>query len=145
MYKKLRINKELHYIHGNPSTNTLAQYLLMKRDYEDQCDVPSWVNTEKHRKRWDQMVFNTKFMQATLKQFGELHCEFCGKPHLVIYSWNDTRPRVNVATVDHFVPISKDESLATDEENLLVACEECNNRKASKAWPVSSIKFKYKR
>jgi uncharacterized protein (TIGR02646 family) len=46
-------------------------------------------------------------------------------------------PRVDRYEIDHFVPVSLDESKKTDYSNLVYACKSCNNSKSDK-WPTNN-------
>ena len=77
---------------------------------------PFWA--KKKRIRWDQLKFNLSFLKETLSSNGELHCEYCGKQSLVIYDLCEKVDLSNVATVDHFYPKSKYQSLKKDKDNF---------------------------
>jgi hypothetical protein len=71
--------KVQHIIYGSPTSGTYADYLLLKDTYREIDPVPK--NTKKADK-FKQMLFNTKFLQYMIKEYGELHCEYCGKKNL---------------------------------------------------------------
>jgi 5-methylcytosine-specific restriction endonuclease McrA len=100
---------------------------------------PFWA--KKKRIRWDQLKFNLSFLKETLSSNGELHCEYCGKQSLVIYDWCEKVDLSNVATVDHFYPKSKYQSLKKDKDNLVVSCYSCNNKKKDMLWEVEKIEY----
>ena len=90
-----------------------------------------------------QLSFNTNWLKDMLATHSELHCEYCGKPGLRIYAWNEKFKKENGATVDHFLPKDKYPHLALAKDNLLVACETCNNGKENHVWSKDTVKFPY--
>ena len=50
-----------------------------------------------------------------------------------------------MATADHFYPKSKYENLKQIEDNLVVCCHNCNNKKGDNLWSVKEIKFPLKK
>ena len=44
---------------------------------------PFWARRKVEQ--WEQLKFNLSFLKETLKENGELHCEYCGKKDLIIY------------------------------------------------------------
>ena len=117
----------------------LDQYRLE----EDKELEPKWATTKKGKTVYDQMVFNTKWLESILAKYGELHCEYCGKANLVIYPWYKI-PNVEIlATTDHFYPQKTHPHLAKDIKNFIVSCHRCNTNKKAKAINKSAIKFPY--
>jgi len=68
-------------VYGQPTLGSLGSYWLQKEEYV-RMDA-EW----KHRRpeKWRRLKFNDQFMQYMEKEFGELHCEFCGKQNLKIF------------------------------------------------------------
>lgn len=86
--------------------------------------------------KFEQLLFNTYFLRKMKSLHKELHCVYCGKKNLRIYHWNEyAGQREDMATADHFVPKSLAPNVfAMDEDNLRVACNKCNNKKANYYW-----------
>ena len=65
---------------GSYTSGSYADYLMLKESYRNK-------NRPKKDKKskFKQMLFNTKFLQNMLEKYGELHCEYCGKPDLILY------------------------------------------------------------
>jgi 5-methylcytosine-specific restriction endonuclease McrA len=99
----------------------------------------------KKANKFKQMLYNTKFLQIMIEQHGELHCEFCGKKGLKLYHWKYDKIKNydDMATVDHFLPISEYPELAKEHSNLKVCCHECNQEKKDDIWDISTLKFPY--
>ncbi len=130
-----------HYIHGYATPGSSAEYLLLKKRFQ-RTDM-DWLII--YMAKGKQLVFNTKFLQDTLSQEGELHCEYCGKTNLKIYAWYQRPNRDIMATADHFFPKSADkENLSYEIDNMVVCCDLCNTTKADKIWEFSSLKYPYK-
>ena len=131
----------VHSIYGAPTSGTYADYWMLKDYYRQQDE--EWMDA--YAEKWTVLKFNTAFLKAMKTLHGELHCEFCGKKHLIIYAWNDAKKNINLmATTDHFIPKSLDRGRLTyDISNLLVACNKCNNQKKSAIWDRSRIRFEY--
>ena len=138
MLHSIKYHKETHCLYSEPSRGSLGEYILLINSLRVQA-LENLIDD----KQWIQMEFNAKFLEKKLAKYGELHCEYCGKPNLIIYGYSDTRPRINQATADHFIPRSVNKSLALSEDNLIVACTKCNGEKGNKLWPVNAIRFKY--
>lgn len=111
--------------------------LQLLNDYYRSLD-DGWMSTD----RYKQLEFNTAFLEETLKEFGELHCEYCGKPHLKIYKPKEKQGR-DVATTDHVLPQFTHPHLAMDKTNLRVCCQKCNTKKGHEVWDKSRLKFPY--
>ena len=107
-----------------PTPGTLGSHQLLLEEYR-------WLQ----KRGSPQMLFNTYFLRRMLSVYKKLHCVYCGRRRLKIYSWIEfATNRRDMATADHFVPKSVDKKLAMEESNLRVACFSCNNRKADKRW-----------
>jgi len=126
----------IHYKPDNPKE--YASYILLKDD----------LLTEKilGTKKYKHLVHNTEFLYKMLTKHGELHCEFCGKPDLRVYHWHEKKDFNKMATADHFLAKSFDyENLAFNDDNLVVCCYQCNNKKGKAVWDISTLKFMYAR
>jgi 5-methylcytosine-specific restriction endonuclease McrA len=129
-----------HNIHGFASPGSYGEYLLLKKRYQRR-DL-DWLI--KYMAKGKQLVFNTGFLEESLKAYGELHCEYCGKRNLKIYAWYQRPNRDIMATADHFFPKSADkENLSFEIKNMVVCCDACNTIKADKIWDFETIKFPY--
>jgi 5-methylcytosine-specific restriction endonuclease McrA len=100
---------------------------------------PFWA--KKNEERWLQLKFNIDFLKKTKLEYGQLHCEYCGKTDLIIYDWCEKLNINDVATVDHFYPKSKYNDLKMDENNFIISCYSCNSQKKDKIWPKESVKY----
>lgn len=102
-------------------------------------EVPRWAHYQKER--WDRLVLHYKFLENIKKEHNSLWCEYCGKDELVLYKWDEKRDKNNMATVDHFLPKSKYPTLANEEDNFVIACSNCNEKKKDDIWSEESIKY----
>ncbi len=95
----------------------------------------------KNNKNFRQLIFNTNFLHKKKNECGSLMCVFCGKPDLIIYHWTDNKKDKNkMATADHFNPKSNGGD-AFNEDNLVVSCYKCNNKKKSKLWSIRTLRY----
>ena len=131
--------KVQHVILSTPTSGSYADYQLLKESYKGENPTP------KKASKFKQMLFNTKFLQFMIKEYGELHCEYCGKKDLVLYHWKYDKVKNNddMATVDHFLPRATYPELAKDYDNLKVCCHKCNQEKKDDIWDKSTLKFPY--
>jgi 5-methylcytosine-specific restriction endonuclease McrA len=131
-----------HVILNTPTSGSYADYLLLKETYENKGPV---TKSTKKANNFKQMLYNTKFLQYMIKEYGELHCEYCGKKGLVLYHWKYDKVKSyhNMATVDHFLPKATYPELAKDYNNLKVCCHKCNQDKKDDIWDESTLKFPY--
>lgn len=146
MFQKVILGKSRsttvqHVIHGTPKSGTYADFMLLSQEYR-RLDPPP--NVVKKRERFKQLIFNTNFLKAILKEYGELHCEYCGYPDLKIYHWTQKPNFENMATVDHFLPASQNPDLKRDVNNFVVCCHSCNQVKKDNIWDKDTIKHPYK-
>ena len=102
-------------------------------------EEPFWA--KKNIDKWLQLKFNIKFLKKVKKKNKTLHCEYCGKENLKIYEWCEKANLKDVATVDHFYPKSKYEHLKQVENNFIISCYKCNNKKKDKLWETEEIKY----
>jgi len=77
-----------------------------------------------HVRKW--LDFRKAYLQKKLSWY-PLECHYCKKAHLEI----ETDDEKMLATLDHVTPLSKGGGLY-DEENLVVACSPCNQKKRDK-------------
>lgn len=73
--------------------------------------------------RW--VSIRAKWLGSQRKQHGTLKCFYCLRDNLKI----ETEDKPSLATIDHFIPISKGGKMQ-DENNFRVACHTCNQAKA---------------
>lgn len=134
MQRKFKDNRIL-YFPTEPKSH--ANYLLLKNDLLSQQVLGI--------KKFKQITFNTEFLYGILNEYNELHCEYCGKPDLIIYDWFErNKIKDQMATADHFFPKSLDRALlAMEIKNLVVCCFNCNNKKADKIWKTDTLRFPY--
>jgi 5-methylcytosine-specific restriction endonuclease McrA len=102
-------------------------------------EIPFWA--KKNEEKWSQLKFNIDFLKKINKKNNTLHCEYCGKKNLKVYDWCKKINLEDVATVDHFYPKSKYKSLKREEENFIVSCYNCNNKKKDNLWEINKIKY----
>jgi hypothetical protein len=136
----------VYYIQEDPTPGTWGSHQLLLEEYKrlDE-DWQFWVNGMRMPSpniKFRQLAFNTEFLEKMQRKHGELHCEYCGKPHLKIYHWTEKQGK-DVATADHFLPKSEYPDLAFKESNLKVACKKCNEKKGKKTVPPEALKFPY--
>lgn len=110
-------------------------YLNELRKLSIESEKPTWLES---------VEFNEAYLAEVLAQYGELHCEYCGKTGLRIYTWKlQAGNKKDMATVDHFFPKSKYPNLIFEKNNFLVACSKCNSKKGDEMCDVSMIKHPY--
>ena len=126
----------------NATPGSWGSHQLLLDEYR--CADPTrWTSTPDGKAVYEQMMFNTAWLEYMLEKYGELHCEYCGKPHLKINPWW-LRPDLEVlATTDHFHPQKTHPHLCKETKNFVVACHRCNNNKKAKHFDKSSIKYPY--
>jgi len=126
----------------NPTQGTWGSHQLLLEELKRLDE--EWIegNIGMPSGKFKQLQFNTQFLEYILKKYGELHCEFCGKPDLKIIPWNGKRTK-DVATTDHFYAKKENKHLAFNRENLLVACDHCNTHKGTKEVDIETIKYYY--
>lgn len=131
-----------HLIYGTPRSGSYADYVLLKQVY---LRLDPNVGMTKKKRKFEQLLFNTEFIEGVQRKHGELHCEYCGKKNLVLYYWwrREQPDYQYMATADHFQPKSLFPHLALDTENLRVCCFKCNQKKKDKIWAKNMIKFPY--
>ena len=132
-----------HEIRGKVIKGSLAEYLMLKQKCTRMDD--SWMLAK--FKNGKQLLFNTKFVQNILDTYKELHCEICGKEELRLFYWWEQSHKVDrkiMATADHFFPKSRNkELLAFEPKNIVIACDNCNNKKSDDIYDISTVKFPY--
>lgn len=97
------------------------------------------LNKDKLCKSLVQALFNISYLERQLKKHKYLQCVYCGRNDLVITPFHQLQ-KSNTATVDHFHPISK-EGDRFNEDNLYIACNKCNTKKASKIYSKDTLKY----
>lgn len=127
----------MHSIINTPTSGTYADYILLKnyyaeRDVDNVLDKVGWKIKLFHH--WNFLLKETLIHNGLI-------CVYCGKSNLVIAPANfKILDKSNMATVDHFHPISK-EGDALDEDNMVVSCYKCNNKKDNNLWSIDTLKF----
>lgn len=132
--KYKRGNVTVRYtVEDDPTPGTLGSHQLLLEQY---------YILEKSPKS-EQLLFNTYFLRKMKSKYKKLHCVYCGRKNLRLYHWREyPGRRDNMATADHFIPKSLNpEVFGMDENNLRVACYECNNKKRNDYWDE---KYPYK-
>ena len=124
----------------DPTPGTWGSHQLLLAQYRE-LDEEWLANMPANKLK--QVFFNIKFLRAILYRHGELHCEYCGKPNLILFGLKKKPNKKTMATVDHFLPKSKYPHLAFSRNNLLVCCNTCNHKKDDNEWPSSKVKFPY--
>lgn len=115
--KKIPI-EHVHYIPDNPHSAG-GLYLLTKHFYKKDKTRYSDLKMKRIRDR---------YMKELARQNEFLTCWLCGRNDLQI-GLPESHPQV--ATLDHFIPISMGGEW-NDEENFRVACRTCNNHRSMK-------------
>lgn len=139
MIKIIRFGSRSHTIQytvqENPTPGSFGDYLLLKQYYRELDESRAMFGSDpKRSKIFEQLLFNTEFLNSRLKEYSELHCEYCGKQNLVIFHWTTKPDKAIMATCDHILPRSTHPHLAKDMNNCAVACDDCNQRKKTKVW-----------
>lgn len=137
--QKNKLVKVTRTIYGEPSPGTLGDYWLLQDEYR-RLD-PTWI--DKKPAQWRSLVFHDQFMNYMLQQFGELHCEYCGRPDLKIFKWYEKKDLKIMCTVDHFLPQKKNPELKEDPNNLFICCNKCNQNKKEKIVSEEQIAYRY--
>lgn len=77
--------------------------------------------------------FRKRLIRIRKKQNkGVLVCYYCNKDNLLRNTWHKTKAEYRIlATLDHVHPLAKN-GKRYDENNLVVACFPCNQKKADK-------------
>ena len=101
----------------NPHPKSMAAGVLLK-----------WRLRKKEVDAW--LRFRDVFLAKKKQQVGSLKCYYCGKGNLKeeIDESSGKRELSRLATIDHVKPRSKGGT--DDEDNLVVACFTCNQKKA---------------
>lgn len=154
--RKNKVAVEQYVVQENPTPGTWGSHQLLLEELKGQDEdwimeyairpsdpqyshIPAGL---RYSKKFIQLIFNTNFLEKMLKTHGELHCEYCGKPHLKIYHWNE-KQRHDIATTDHFLPKIDWPDLQFNEDNLRVCCSKCNTKKGRGVWSHSAVRFPY--
>lgn len=106
----------------NPHLSSMAAGVLLTRQLQ-----------EHERTRW--VEFRAAYLARVMEKYGRLWCQYCGRSGLVADLPEDaTKSQLrNLATLDHILPRSLG-GAEYDEDNLVVACYTCNQRKADMKW-----------
>ena len=110
---------------AEPNIKSRAAYLLLKEKYTDESDFDEKEKLEEY------LDFRNNFLDKKLKEDGKLICAYCHRDDLEKggrHSHSQNNKNKKLATIDHVIPVSKGgEKL--DENNCVVSCKSCNNRK----------------
>ena len=114
---------------GDVSIKSRSAYILLREKLSELDD--EFLN---EKVEW--LNFRENFLKKQLKNDKELVCVYCGKRHLEIggktaKDLRENNKNPNLATVDHIKPLSEDGE-KYNEENCVVSCKKCNNKKDSK-------------
>ena len=103
-----------------PHPNSMAAGVLLSRRLRKD-ELSDWFE------------FRSAFLDKVRQALGELRCHYCGRGGLVEEVSDEASKEElrHLATVDHVIPRSKG-GPDKDEDNLVVACFPCNQRKADK-------------
>lgn len=139
--KKKVIFREQHLIYEEGNHNSLGAYILLKNHYRSLQDQ-FYVHKYHSNKLWyKQVIFNKTFLEKKLKEKGFLQCAYCGRKDLIVYEmFDENKNKSNMATADHFLPKDKGGD-AFNETNLVVACSNCNAKKANKIYALDTLKY----
>lgn len=117
----IRLKKYHSVKYDNPHIQSLASLILLKEKlFKNE-------NPKSHWRSW--VLFRYKYLRS-MKKTNKLICIYCGTRDLKIEHKKGT-PKKQRATIDHVIPISKGGDMY-DINNLVVACYNCNNKKADK-------------
>jgi 5-methylcytosine-specific restriction endonuclease McrA len=110
----------------NPHPKSMAAGILLKR-WLRKKEVDDWLR------------FRSKFLAKKKQQHGCLKCYYCDKQNLKedVDENSCKRELSRLATIDHIVPRSKGGT--DDEDNLVVACFTCNQRKGDSIVVVMAV------
>jgi 5-methylcytosine-specific restriction endonuclease McrA len=99
-----------------PHPQSLAALVLLTRKY--------LVATRPVRNYRLWLTYRKRVLQDFRQNAGDLVCHYCGKENLLA----NTRNLKRIATLDHVHPKSKG-GAEFSKENLVVACNDCNQKK----------------
>jgi 5-methylcytosine-specific restriction endonuclease McrA len=115
-------------VNATPSSRSWSSYIMMKEDLRSMDEEEMGEKAELYR----YLSMRYRFLIRRLKRRGELRCDYCGRPGLIIGHNRKSNNRIsNLATIDHVVPVSKGID-RLDEKNWGVACRKCNGKKGSR-------------
>lgn len=98
-----------------------ASLLALNKQYFNNPDV----DTDEPYKVW--LNFRMRLLTRWEEERGTLTCYFCGQDNL--YKVIDNVEPKYQATLDHYFPLAHG-GLRYSEDNLVVACRKCNQKKA---------------
>jgi len=103
----------------DPHPGSMAGMIALRRTYRD-IELDRWLKLRE------------SILEACEAIHGCLVCHYCGKRDLVQEEnpVNGRQP-ANMATIDHVIPLSKG-GAKDDPDNLVIACQRCNEKKADK-------------
>lgn len=105
-----------------PHVGSMAAGVLLKRKLQD-MELDHWFN------------FRRDVFKKVREKHGRLWCHYCGKDNLLedVTEGMGKEEMKKLATLDHIVPRSQG-GAEYDEDNVVVACYSCNQRKADMNW-----------
>lgn len=122
---RLSVGKE----HGGHCGKKISPVNAQKATYTE-AFPSSWSDTPKKRRVWEQLQRNERFLDNQETSTGDLKCRYCQKSPLRRAHWSEHYDGTDLATVDHVVARANE---GTDHpSNLVVACRDCNLKKANK-------------
>jgi 5-methylcytosine-specific restriction endonuclease McrA len=111
-----------------PSPRSWSSYIMMKEELRSMDEDV----LEEKEVLYRYLSKRYLFLVRRLKRRGELRCDYCGRPGLVIgHNRQSNNGIPNLATIDHIVPTSEGID-RLDEKNWGVACRKCNGKKGSR-------------
>jgi 5-methylcytosine-specific restriction endonuclease McrA len=111
-----------------PSPRSWSSYIMMKEELRSMDEDV----LEEKEVLYRYLSKRYLFLVRRLKRRGELRCDYCGRPGLVIgHNRQSNNGIPNLATIDHIVPTSEGID-RMDEKNWGVACRKCNGKKGSR-------------
>ena len=132
--------KEFDIIYDDPtsarstSAGVLLKNKLASQEFMDKfekspdlIDIKDLMSLSRKDRRLIISKSNQKFLKQKEKE-GELRCEYCNNGPLRVYDFSEKFNKIDGATADHKVPISKGGPIF-DHDNLVVCCYKCNNEK----------------
>lgn len=129
--------KQQHVLYGEPTSGTLADYMLLKEDYKSK-DIDHILKDIGWQVR---LFYHFNFLlKRMIDCDNNLVCVYCGQEHLVIQPVGMVVPKDIMATVDHFTAKGKGGD-HFNEDNMVVSCSDCNGKKADKEYGIETLKY----
>lgn len=131
------VSERMNILVDHPYPGTYANLVMLKSEYREQDPEEA----ERFKPWFKRVQFSRRFLERELFIHGSLLCVYCGKDNLVIEYEGGTVAKKQLATVDHFNPVSRGGT--NNRKNLKVSCSICNTNKGDRIY--SSDKLKYER